>query len=74
VPVYVICNNRLLAAIVAARPQSLAALGEIEGIGKAKLEQYGADMLAVLSRTQAGAAADEPPSPPSSDEAVEEKT
>ncbi|MGH9843404.1 MAG: HRDC domain-containing protein [Blastocatellia bacterium] len=59
VPVYVICDNRQLAAIVAARPQTLAQLGEIEGIGKAKLERYGADLLAVLARGQTEEAAPE---------------
>ncbi len=49
-PPYVICTNRQLAAIVAARPQTLGQLGEIEGFGKAKLERYGADVLDVLVR------------------------
>jgi ATP-dependent DNA helicase RecQ len=49
-PPYVICTNRQLAAMIAARPQTLAQLGEIEGFGKAKLERYGADILAVLAR------------------------
>jgi hypothetical protein len=35
---------------VNARPQTLAALGRIEGFGKAKLEKYGAEMLAVLKQ------------------------
>ena len=51
-PPYVICTNRQLGAIVAARPQSLGQLGEIEGFGKAKLERYGADVLAVLAREE----------------------
>lgn len=51
-PPYVICTNRQLAAMIAARPQSLAQLGEIEGFGKAKLERYGADILALLSRAR----------------------
>ncbi len=51
-PPYVICTNRQLAAMIAARPQSLAQLGEIEGFGKAKLERYGADILAVLARAR----------------------
>lgn len=51
-PPYVICDNKQLAAVVAARPQSLAQLGEIEGFGKAKLERYGADILAVLARAR----------------------
>ncbi|MFN0112942.1 MAG: HRDC domain-containing protein [Blastocatellia bacterium] len=52
VPPYVICTNRQLAAIVAARAQTLAKLGEVEGFGKAKLERYGADVLAVLTPKQ----------------------
>jgi superfamily II DNA helicase RecQ len=51
-PPYVICTNRHLAAMIAARPQTLAQLGEIEGFGKAKLERYGADILAVLARAR----------------------
>lgn len=49
VPPYVICTNRQFAAMIKARPQSLAALAEIEGIGKAKLEKYGRDLLAMLA-------------------------
>jgi len=36
VPPYVICTNRQLAAMVQARPQSLASLSSIAGFGKAK--------------------------------------
>jgi superfamily II DNA helicase RecQ len=49
VPPYVICNNRHLAEIVKARPQTLAALGQIEGIGEAKLKKYGKEMLALIA-------------------------
>jgi ATP-dependent DNA helicase RecQ len=52
VPPYVICNNRQLAAIVKARPQTLAALGQIEGFGEAKLRSYGAEILALMARQQ----------------------
>ncbi len=48
-PPYIICTNRQLAAMVAARPQSLAKLGEIEGFGQAKLEKYGKEILAILA-------------------------
>jgi ATP-dependent DNA helicase RecQ len=51
VPPYVICTNRQFAAMVKARPQSLGKLAEIEGFGKAKLEKYGQDILALLTRT-----------------------
>ena len=53
VPPYVICTNRQLAAMVQARPQSLHALGEVDGFGKVKLEKYGPDILALLSHTPA---------------------
>lgn len=36
-PPYVICTNRHLAALIAARPQTMAQLGEIEGFGKANV-------------------------------------
>jgi ATP-dependent DNA helicase RecQ len=49
VPPYVICTNRQFAATVKARPQSLSTLAEIEGFGKAKLEKYGAEILAILA-------------------------
>jgi len=37
VPPYVICNNHQLAEVVKARPATLAALGQIDGFGEAKL-------------------------------------
>ena len=49
VPVYLICTNAQLARIVKARPRSLSEIGAIKGIGKAKLEHSGADLLALLS-------------------------
>ncbi|MBL8695350.1 MAG: HRDC domain-containing protein [Planctomycetes bacterium] len=48
VPAFVILNNRELAAIVAAKPRTLSALGSIEGVGPAKTERYGAAILAKL--------------------------
>lgn len=47
VPPYVILNNRQLALVVQARPQSLADLVKLEGIGKKKVDQYGADILEI---------------------------
>ena len=49
-PPYLVCTNKQVAAIVNARPQSLTKLGAIDGIGKAKLEKYGQDLLAMLAR------------------------
>ena len=46
-PPYVICTNKMLAAMVKARPQSLTQLGSIEHFGKAKLEKYGRELRAI---------------------------
>ena len=48
VPPYMIFTNRQLVAILEARPRSLTRLGLIEGVGKAKLEKYGQELLALL--------------------------
>ncbi len=48
VPAYVVLHDRTLAALAAARPSTLDALSEIPGIGPAKLEAYGRDLLALL--------------------------
>ena len=50
VPAYVIFHDATLAAMAAARPQTLAALGDISGVGAAKLERYGPAFLDVLRR------------------------
>ncbi len=47
-PSYIICTNRELAEIAHQRPQSLNALGQIEGIGEAKLKKYGKSLLELL--------------------------
>ena len=49
VPAYVVLHDRTLAALAAARPSTLAALGETPGIGPAKLASYGRELLALLS-------------------------
>ena len=49
-PPYVIAHDATLAAIVAARPRSLAALRRVKGMGPAKLERYGEEILEVLER------------------------
>jgi superfamily II DNA helicase RecQ len=46
-PPYVIFNNQQLAQIVKARPQSMADLQKIEGVGKAKADKYGEEVLAI---------------------------
>ncbi len=47
VPAYVILHDATLRAIAAARPVSLTELADIPGIGAAKLERYGAEIVAV---------------------------
>jgi ATP-dependent DNA helicase RecQ len=48
VPPYVIFTNKQLARIVKAKPNSLADLARVEGLGKAKLEKYGEAILSML--------------------------
>jgi DNA helicase-2/ATP-dependent DNA helicase PcrA len=48
VPPYVVFHNTVLAAIADARPRSRDELAEISGVGPAKLERYGDDVLEVL--------------------------
>jgi ATP-dependent DNA helicase RecQ len=49
VPAYVVLHDRTLVALAAARPATLDALSEIPGIGPAKLEAYGSDLLALFA-------------------------
>ena len=51
VPAYVVFHNSTLAAIAERRPQTIDDLAAIPGIGPAKLERYGRDVLAALSRS-----------------------
>ncbi len=49
VPPYVILNNKQLAEVCQRRPQSKFDLMKVEGIGKAKAEKYGDEILKVTS-------------------------
>ena len=49
VPAYVVFNDRTLAELVARSPQTLAELAAVPGIGPAKLERYGPELLARLA-------------------------
>ncbi len=57
VPAYVVAHDATLLAIAEARPASIAALRRVHGMGPAKLDRYGAEILAVI------AASVEPPAP-----------
>jgi DNA helicase-2/ATP-dependent DNA helicase PcrA len=48
VPAYVVAHDSMLAAIVEARPATLAALRRVKGMGPTKLERYGAEILDVV--------------------------
>jgi len=50
VPAYVVFNDRTLAELVARTPRTLAELAAVPGIGPAKLERYGSELLAELAR------------------------
>ena len=49
VPAYVVFHNATLAEIAERRPSTLAELGSVPGVGPAKLERYGEDVLAALA-------------------------
>jgi ATP-dependent DNA helicase RecQ len=49
-PAYIVFWDRTLAEIAKRRPQSLAALRNVPGVGEAKLERYGSKILAVIRR------------------------
>ncbi len=49
VPPYVIMHDRTLKAIAAAKPSDDNQLLNIDGIGKAKLEKFGADILSLVN-------------------------
>ena len=48
VPAYVVFTDATLTAIAEAEPSDQGALSTISGVGVRKLEQYGADVLAIL--------------------------
>jgi DNA helicase II / ATP-dependent DNA helicase PcrA len=48
VPAYVVFNDRTLAELIRMAPRTIAELAEVPGIGPAKLERYGSELLAAL--------------------------
>ncbi len=51
-PAYTVLHNSTLAEIVQLRPSDAGGLLAIKGISEAKLERYGEDLLALISRAQ----------------------
>ncbi len=54
VPAYVVAHDAMLATIAAERPDSLAALRRIKGMGPVKLDTYGPEILAIVARPPTG--------------------
>ncbi len=52
VPSYVVFNDRTLEALARARPQDEDALLAVKGVGPAKLERYGADVLRMVAEAE----------------------
>ncbi|MEW5756235.1 MAG: DNA helicase RecQ [Pseudomonadota bacterium] len=52
VPAYVIFHDATLLQMAEQKPQTLAQLGQISGVGERKLVAYGADFLAVIRETE----------------------
>jgi ATP-dependent DNA helicase UvrD/PcrA len=50
IPAYVVFHNTTLEEIAARRPRSLAELAAVPGVGPAKLERYGEEVLATLAQ------------------------
>jgi DNA helicase-2/ATP-dependent DNA helicase PcrA len=51
VPAYVVAWDSMLIAIAEARPGSATALARVKGMGPAKLERYGDDILAIVAKS-----------------------
>ncbi len=49
VPAYVVFHNATLEEIASRRPRTLAELATVPGVGPAKLDRYGSDLLAALA-------------------------
>ncbi len=47
VPPYILFTNQQLADIVKKRPQTIAELTQIDGIGNGKSQKYGSDILGI---------------------------
>jgi ATP-dependent DNA helicase RecQ len=55
VPPYVVFNNRELADLASQRPTTANGLLQIAGLGAAKVERYGQELLAILAPNQGAA-------------------
>lgn len=53
VPAYIVFSDKVLISLAASKPVTRSALLEIEGIGKAKTDMYGEDILAIIQAEDA---------------------
>ena len=60
VPAYVVFTDATLTALAEVRPTSESQLLAVSGIGRSKLEKYGADVLALCAGKEPPSATDEP--------------
>jgi DNA helicase II / ATP-dependent DNA helicase PcrA len=51
-PAYVVFHNSTLAEIAGRRPRDLSELGSVSGVGPAKLQRYGSDVLRVIAASR----------------------
>jgi ATP-dependent DNA helicase RecQ len=51
VPAYVVFHDATLAEIAGRRPSTLGELAHVPGVGPAKLDRYGSEVLAALAAT-----------------------
>jgi ATP-dependent DNA helicase RecQ len=49
VPAYVVFPDRTLVEMAVRRPRTVAALGDVRGVGPTKLDRYGERFLAVIA-------------------------
>ncbi len=54
-PAFTVFDDKTLVAIASALPDDLAALARVKGVGPAKLEQYGDDVLALVATARTAA-------------------
>jgi hypothetical protein len=66
IPAYAVVQNRSLKEIALVRPASLAASRTVRGIGEAKAQEYGPEILGIVSSFAERRAGTTPPGPPGS--------
>lgn len=52
-PAYVMLTNRMMAEVARVQPRTRAELGRVEGVGEARLRDYGDEILAVVAHALA---------------------